>query len=158
VGTPDGVVLLSPDGTQVLGSYTVASTNGKLVDNDIKSIAVDPNTGTVYFGTLTGLSSLSTPAAAAKPSFGELKISPNPYIIPNPAQLTVDGLVDNSRMKILSIDGRLIRELSTPGGRIGFWDGNDQQGKPVSSGIYVVVAFSEDGNSVAKGKVAVLRR
>ena len=66
VGTNEGVILLSADGTQVLAQYTVQNTGGKLIDNDIKSIAVDPGTGTVYFGTRSGLASLTTPAAAPR--------------------------------------------------------------------------------------------
>lgn len=158
VGTTDGVIVLSPDGTQQIASYTVASTNGKLISNDVKSIAVDGKTGTVYFGTLNGLASLTTAAASPKASFDELFVSPNPYVIPNPAPLTVDGLVANSSLKILSIDGKLVRQIRTPGGRLGFWDGTDEQGAPVSSGIYVIVAFSDDGNNVATGKVAIVRR
>ena len=60
VGTTDGVFLLTPDGTQILASYTVDNTAGKLMDNDVKSIAVDGKTGTVYFGTAFGLASLTT--------------------------------------------------------------------------------------------------
>ncbi len=158
VGTSEGAVLLSPDGTQELASYTVDATNGKLIDNDVKSIAVDPKTGTVYFGTISGLASLTTPAAAPKVSFSGLNVYPNPFLVPNPKPLTVDGLVENSSLKILTVDGRLVRDLSTPGGRIGYWDGKDQNGNDVASGIYIIVAYSEDGSQVANGKVAVVKQ
>jgi len=158
VATPEGVVLLSPDGTQVLEMYTVASTTGRLIDNDVKSIAIDHTTGTVYFGTINGLASLTTTAVQAKEEFDQLLVSPNPYLLPPNRDLTIDGLVENSRIKILSIDGKLIREVSTPGGRIGFWDGKDSEGQYVSSGIYLLIAFSESGDKVGTGKVAVVRR
>ena len=158
VGTSEGAILLSADGTQELASYTVESTSGKLMDNNVRSIAVDPTSGTVYFGTASGLASLTTPAAAPRASFNELNIYPNPYRVPNSTPLTVNGLVQNSNIKILTIDGRLVRDLTTPGGRIGFWDGKDKDGNTVSSGIYIIVAYSEDGSEVANGKVAVLRR
>ncbi|MBI4536249.1 MAG: hypothetical protein HY708_08215 [Ignavibacteriae bacterium] len=158
IGTNEGAILLSGDGTQQLASYTVENTGGKLIDNIIRSIAIDPKTGTVYFGTANGLASLTTAAAEPKTSFDELLISPNPFIIPHANQLTIDGLIENSSLKILSIDGRLIRQLQTPGGRIGFWDGKSDEGKDVSSGIYLIVAYSEDGSKVAKTKVAVIRR
>jgi len=157
VGTPEGVVVLSQDGTQQVASYTVQSTGGKLIDNDVKSIAVDPNTGTVFMGTVSGLVGLTTAAAAPKLVFETLTISPNPFLLPNGSQLTIDGLVENSNIKILSIEGKLVRELKTPGGRIGFWDGMDEDGQYVASGVYLVSAYSEDGR-VATGKVAVIRR
>jgi len=61
-------------------------------------------------------------------------------------------------LKILSIDGRLVRQIKSPGGRIGFWDGKDEEGKLVASGVYIVVASSEKDETVAKAKLAVIRR
>lgn len=158
VGTAEGVIVLSQDGTQQIASYTVASTDGRLIDNDVKSIAIDAKSGTVYFGTLLGLASITTAAATPKQTFDEILTYPNPYIIPNTTTVTIDGLVGRSAIKILSIDGHLVRDIITPGGRIGFWDGKDEEGKDVSSGIYIVVAYSEDGSQTATGKVAVVRR
>ena len=157
----DAIWLVSPNGfhgPQAIEALTVESTAGKLISNDIKSIGVDPLTGTVYFGTASGLASLTTSAVAPKQSFEKLVIYPNPYLVPNAIPLSVDGLVENSSIRILSIDGTLVRDLQTPGGRIGFWDGKDEAGNDVSSGIYIVVGYSEDGTQIANGKVAVLRR
>lgn len=158
VGTPEGVIVLSQDGTQQVASYTVASTDGRLIENDVKSIAFDPATGTAYFGTAGGLSSLTTASPAPRERFGELRLYPNPLLVPSSSPLTVDGLVANSSIKILAVDGRVVRTVTTPGGRIGFWDGTDENGRSVSTGVYLVIAYSEDGNSVATGKVAVVRR
>jgi ligand-binding sensor domain-containing protein len=158
VGTTEGAVLLSSDGTQVLESYTVETTQGKLIDNDIKSIAIDNASGTVYFGSNTGLASLTTAAVEPKPAFDHLVVSPNPYVVPNALSLTVDGLVANSLIKVLSIDGHLVREIRTPGGRLGFWDGRNDLGQIVPSGIYIIVAFSENGDQVQNAKVAVIRQ
>jgi ligand-binding sensor domain-containing protein len=158
VGTTEGVVVLSPDGTQLVATYTVENTDGKLLDNNVKSIAIDGKTGTVYFGTLNGLASLTTTAAEPKESFDKLVVSPNPYLVPSDVALTVDGLVASSTLKILSIDGRLIKEVRTPGGRIGFWDGTDTKGETVATGVYLIVGYSEDGSKVGTGKVAVVRR
>jgi ligand-binding sensor domain-containing protein len=158
VGTTEGVILLSPDGTQVLETYTVQTSNGRLISDEVRSIAVDPLRGTVYFGTDEGLAGLTTAAAAPQASFGELVVYPNPYLVPSTSPVTVDGLVENSSLRILTIDGALVRDLATPGGRVGFWDGKDEQGRDVSSGIYLVVAYSDDGANVANGKIAVIRR
>jgi ligand-binding sensor domain-containing protein len=157
VGTSAGVFLLSPDGTQQLASYTVENTGGKLIDNDVKSVAVDEKTGTVYFGTNSGLASLTTPAAAPTTSFNGLRVYPNPYRVPSTVPLTVDGLMENSTLKVLTTDGVLVREVQTPGGRVGYWDGTDQQGNVVASGIYIIAAYAESG-STASGKVAVLHK
>lgn len=158
LGTKEGVFVLSADGTSLLAQYTVANTDGKLIDNDVKAVAFDGQRGIVYFGTEKGLSSLTTTSVTPKENFENLTISPNPYRLPSPTPLQIDGLVRNSNIKILSIDGKVVKDLQTPGGRIAFWDGTNQQGEFVSTGIYLVVAFSPDGDQVSKGKVAVIRR
>jgi len=157
VGTKtSGVWVLSPDGTTLLAQYNTS--NSPLLDNDIKSIAIDNNKGIVYFGTDKGLSSLQTTSIAPKQSFNTLSISPNPFLVPSTTLLTIDGLVENSSIKVLAVDGKVVKEFVSPGGRIAFWDGMDSHGKLVSSGIYIVVAYSEDGNQITTGKVAVIRR
>jgi ligand-binding sensor domain-containing protein len=158
VGTTEGVFLLSSDGTQTLASYTVENTAGKLMDNDVKSIAVDSRTGTVYFGTMSGLASLTTPAAAPRESFNGLTVYPNPFFVPAAVQLSVSGLVANSELKIVAVDGTLVRTLKTPGGLIGTWDGLHSNGDPVASGVYLIIAYGENGGEVATGKVAVIRK
>ena len=154
----NGVFVLSPDGTSILEKYNVESTNGKLLDNDVNSIAIDNNTGTVYFGTEKGLSSLTTPAVTPVQTLGTISFTPNPFYIPASNELVVDGLVRSSSMKILSVDGKLVREIQTPGGRIGFWDGRNKDGELVSTGIYFVVISSDAGDQIAIGKVAVIRK
>jgi len=158
VGTTEGALLLSPDGTQTLASYTVESTDGKLMDNDVKSISVDAKTGTVYFGTMSGLASLTTPAAAPRASFDGLTVFPNPFLVPSAEPLTVSGLVAESQLKILTVDGKVIRNIATPGGLVGTWDGKDAEGEFVASGVYLIVAYAQDGSAVATGKVALIKR
>jgi hypothetical protein len=161
VGTKEGVFVLS-DRATVVASYTVGSTNGKLPDNDVRAITFDGNRGIVYLGTEKGLASIKTSFIAPYASFQDLTVYPNPFIVSGGKTLTIDGLVQNSLVKILSNDGRLVRELldksSLPGGRIAFWDGTDQEGTPVASGIYIIVAYTQQGDQVATGKVAVVRR
>jgi ligand-binding sensor domain-containing protein len=158
IGTKQGAAVLSPDGTSILAQYTAASTDGKLLDDDVASIAIDNESGTVYFGTEKGLSALTTPAITPLRSFEELTCSPNPYLLPSQVPLTVDGLVQNSTFKVLTVEGKLVREIATPGGRLGFWDGRDAAGNLAATGVYLVVAYSEDGSKVMTGKVAVVRR
>ncbi|MBI5216913.1 MAG: hypothetical protein HY960_14260 [Ignavibacteriae bacterium] len=158
VATEQGVYLWSPDGTTVLEHFTVESTQGKLPDDRVSSLTIDNNTGTLYFSTEAGLATLTTPAVAPVPSFGELKIFPNPFLLPSSSELTIDGLVEGSTLKVFTVSGNLVKEISTPGGRVGFWDGLDEEGNVVASGVYIVAAFSKDGTAVGKGKVAVVRK
>ena len=158
VGTKEGVIVINSDGTQVVAQYTVLSTNGKLIDNDVRSIAIDQQRGVVYFGTEKGLSSLEILPVQTERSLTSLEIAPNPYIIPTPSQLVIRNLVEDSSVKILSVSGTLISEFRAQGGGRAFWDGRTLGGEYVVSGVYFVVAFAENGNQLGTGKVAVVRR
>lgn len=157
VATSLGVYVLNPDGTTILQQYTFENTGGKLLDNNVVSIAMNGNDGTVYFGTEKGLSVLKTYSITPVQSFTELKISPNPFIINTHNQILIDGLVENSSIKILTSSGELVRNLPTPGGRLASWDGCDTNGNKVSSGIYIIVASSADGSTVGLGKIAIIK-
>lgn len=157
VSTPDGVVQLSSDGTDAV-QYTSASTNGKLIGGTVGDIAVDASTGTVYIGTDQGLSTLTTIAVAPVASASSLVLSPNPFRVPSDGNVTIDGLAAESSVKILTSDGLVVNEFDTPGGRIALWDGRDENGNAVPTGVYFIIAYTRDGAQVAKGKLAVIRK
>jgi len=158
VGTTQGAYLLSSDGTKLLDSYT--SADSPLPSDQIRSIAIDDNKGVVYFGTDYGLASLHTSSLAPATDFSNLSAFPNPVYIENgsAANITIDGLIRDSEIKILTITGKVITSLTSPGGKIAFWDGKDLNGNFVSSGVYIIVAYDAEGNSVGTTKVAVLRK
>ncbi len=157
IGTNQGLLLVNSDGSSLLATYD--SKNSALLSDEIRSLAVDPNSGRVFVGTDEGLTSFDTPAVKPEESFSELFVYPNPFILNNgDNKLTIDGLIKDTDIKILSIEGRLIKEFSSPGGRIASWDGKDEKGNLVGSGVYLVVAFDKEGNNVITGKVAVLHK
>ncbi|MCK5455771.1 MAG: hypothetical protein KAI45_01515, partial [Melioribacteraceae bacterium] len=126
--------------------------------NEILSIAIDKNSGLVNIGTSFGLTTLTTPSIKPNQNYDKLFVYPNPFLLNENLQLSIDGLMSNSSVKILSISGDVVSELITPGGRIGFWDGKDDDGNFVASGIYMIVAFDEEAQNVATTKVAVVRK
>ena len=157
IGTDQGLLLVNSDGTSLLASYNTK--NSPLLSDQITSIAVDKNTGTVYVGTNSGLTSFQTSAIQPQQSFTKLFMYPSPFVLKSGSnQLTIDGLIKNSKIKIISLTGKLVKEFDSPGGRIAYWDGTDSNGNLVNSGVYLVVAYDTDGNNVFTGKIAVLRR
>lgn len=158
VGTKEGVIVMNPDATQVLAQYTVLSTNGKLVDNDVRSIAFDQKRGIVYLGTEKGLSTLEVMPVQTVRSLTSLEVGPNPFLVPADKPLAIRNLAAQSSIKIISTDGTLISEFKAQGGGRAFWDGRDVHGKVVPSGIYFVVAFAENGSQTSTEKIAVVRR
>ncbi len=157
VGTNQGLIVTSSDGTSLLETFD--SKNSPLLADQIKSLAVDEKNGIVYAAVDGGLTAFYTTALAPNTSFTSIETAPSPFLIGGAASLlTIDGLVKDSDIKILSISGNLIREFSSPGGRIAFWDGKNNDGKFVNSGVYLIVAYDKEGNSVATGKVAIIRK
>lgn len=158
IGTKEGVFVMNADATQILEQYSVATTGGKLVDNDIRALAIDHQRGIAYIGTDKGLSSLSIAPVATVRNFSTISLGPNPFVIPSSGDLVIRNLVTETFIKILSIDGSLVSEFKAQGGGRAFWDGRDREGKLVGTGIYFIVAFAQNGDQVGTGKVAVVRR
>lgn len=158
VGTKEGLFVVNPDGTQLLGHYTVTSTSGKLLDNDVRALAIDQKRGILYIGTERGMSSLTIAPIQTARTYTELELGPNPFFVPPQQSLTIKNLVANSWIKILSVDGKLVAEFRAQGGGRAFWDGKDSNGGFVSSGIYFVVAYAENGDQMTTGKIAIVRR
>jgi ligand-binding sensor domain-containing protein len=151
-----GVIYVSPDGSTILKEFNTS--NSPITDNRISSIAADPKSGKVYFGTQKGLSSYQTVAIDPLTDCDKITAGPSPFVIPNDNLLRIDGLVEGSSVKILTISGMLVAEFDSPGGRVANWDGRDLNGSYVSSGIYIIVGYNQDGSKVCTGKVAVVRK
>jgi hypothetical protein len=158
VGTKEGIFLVSPDGSQLLDQYTVASTGGKLLSNDVRALAIDQKNGILYAGSEKGLSILGIAPVMTERSFSTLEVGPNPFRVPQEQALTIRNLVPETSIKILRVDGTLVTEFRAQGGGRAFWDGRDQHGDVVGSGVYFIVAYADDGNQLVTAKVAVIRQ
>lgn len=157
IGTENnGVFHLSPDGSTLLEQ--IRTSNSPLLSNKVGSIAVSNQSGKAFFGTQNGLSSYLTDAIEPVAEFDEIIASPNPYLIPSGVNLKIDGLVEGSTVKIVTIDGEIVSEFESPGGRIASWNGRNQNNELTSSGIYIIIAYNEDGSQVGTGKVAIVRK
>jgi ligand-binding sensor domain-containing protein len=157
VGTQSsGIWVLSSDGTSIIAQ--INTTNSKILSNDVKSIAIDNKTGMAYIGTSNGLSVLKTILIEPVTQFGKkLKVSPNPFI-PGEGNAMIDGLVEGAQLKVITSAGKIVKDFVSPGGRIAFWDGTDNNNHYVASGVYFIIAYSQDGSEVSKGKVAVIKK
>ena len=132
------------------------------------AVFVDSEQGKAYIGTSRGLSVYSGTFAEIRQDFSQIIGGPNPFILNGNADLfTIKNLMHNSTVKIFSLNGALVRELTSSGkyasgqrtldGSRAYWDGKDSRGVAVSSGIYLYSAYTLEGQSVS-GKIAVVRR
>jgi len=154
-GTVTGVSVLADD-NYTFTHYTIE--NSPLVGANVTSIAFDENTGKVYIGTTSGLSCLETPYAKAQLNLDDVTAGPNPFILNTGTDYTIYKLADNVSIKFMTPDGMVVRSVTTEEVQ-GFyqWDGRDDNGELVSSGIYLYIIYGEDTGDSKVGKVAVIR-
>lgn len=155
-GTDNGVYLVSDDcNTQI---YHFDTDNSPLISNIVYSIAVNNNTGKVYFATDKGLCSFNNGIVGSNSEM----IKDNVYAYPNPVKpdytgkINIVGLSFNANIKIVSTNGTLINEGRSAGGSYS-WDGCDLNGKKVASGIYMVETATESGEKGIVCKIAIIR-
>lgn len=151
----NGVYLISDDNMVQLQHFTTE--NSPLPSNTIKSIAIDNNTGEVFFGTEKGLCSYMSDATMPNDEMNK----DNVYAYPNPVRpgyrgnITITGLSYDADVKITTVNGTLVAEGRSTGGSFQ-WDGNDNEGKRVASGIYMVQTAKSDGSKGTVCKIAII--
>jgi len=155
--TDNGVFLVSDyNGFAMEDRFT--SENSPLLSDNVEAIAIDGGTGLVFMATDKGLVSYQGRAVQSATTVQDLFIYPNPVRImgEQSPEISIEGLVAETQVKILSVNGELVAEFPTRGGRAA-WDGRDRNGQLVPSGVYLVAAVGSSGEGTAYGKVAVIR-
>lgn len=151
-----GVYLISADNLSQLQHFTAE--NSPLLSNNIESIAINPNTGEVFMGTIAGLCSYQSDATEANDmaDVNQVYAYPNPVMPSYTGVITVRGLSFNADVKITTTNGALVAQGRSNGGTF-IWDGTNLNGQPVASGMYFVLSATEDGQSGVVTKIAVIR-
>ncbi len=155
IATENGVFLVNLDGTSLLKHFTVA--NSPLLDDDVKTVAVDPSTGEVFFGTAKGVISYIGDAIAGQLDAENLYAYPNPAFVDQETPVMIKGMRRYSKVKIATASGRLVRELDSQGGEVP-WDLNDAFGNRIVPGIYLMMVSDPEGNGAGIAKIAILEK
>lgn len=153
IATTSGVYVLDPSGTEVLA--TITSSTSPLLDDNVRSIAVDDSTGLVYFGMIGGCSVARSSSIRPLATF-DLTCYPQPFSPANDRTFVIDGLAPDSDIRITNISGTMVTALQVRG-RQAIWDGTDATGNTVAPGIYIVSASSASAGTAAVAKFAVTR-
>jgi hypothetical protein len=152
----NGVYLISADNNTQIHHFTAE--NSKLLSNRIESIAINPTTGEVFFGTDKGLCSYISDATETNTEM----TTDNVWAYPNPVNpdytglITIVGLTYDADVKILSANGAVVAEGKSNGGSF-TWNGCDQKGRRVASGIYMVATAKSNGEKGTVCKIAIIR-
>jgi hypothetical protein len=151
----NGVYLISADNMTQVQHFTTE--NSKLLSDNILSIVINPTTGEVFFGTDKGLCSYISDATEPNEEMTKDNVwaYPNPVTPDYTGPITITGLSYDADVKILAANGALIHQGRSNGGTY-TWDGCDQQGRRVASGIYMVATATNDGKKGTVCKIAVV--
>ncbi len=149
-----GIWVLNEEGSRIEKRFT--KENSPLISNNILSIAVNDKTGEVFISTDLGLVSYKDLAITPVTKMDELKVFPNPFSYSRNSRIVIEGLSEITDIKILGVDGTVVQELQTRGGRVS-WDGFDSQGNRLGTGVYFVVALERSGSEKGVGKVVIIK-
>ncbi len=152
----NGAYLISADGQEEIYHFT--TDNSPLPSNDVDDIVINGTTGEVYFATIKGLCSFVAEATDAAETLDEdqLFVYPNPVTPDYNGPVIVRGLPLNSEVKIVAQSGQLICRGYSNGGTF-TWDGCNQRGVRVASGMYHIIASTADGSKATSTKIAVIK-
>lgn len=144
IGTGSGVFLLSPDGQEEIHFFNVE--NSPLLDNTVRTIAIDDASGEVFFGTDKGIVSYRSDATAGgRVNRAVIKVFPNPVRPDYQGPIAIQGLVRDANVKITDLSGKLVYETQALGGQA-VWDGRDYNGRRAQTGVYLVFSTSNARN------------
>ena len=144
-----GLYCVDEEGETIL--YEFNTGNSPLISNVITMVACDPHGNDILIGTPEGLYVYSSDSAPAKDDFSEVYAFPNPVRPDYTGWISINGLMDNSLVKIGDAHANIIWSGKSEGG-MAVWDGCDSNGNRVRSGVYLVFA-SQSSDSGSSGKV-----
>jgi hypothetical protein len=154
VGTRNGVWLLSPDGDKVLLRFTAE--NSPLLSNEISRIAINPQTGEVFFSTFNGICSYRGTATEVSEKNESLLVFPNPVPSSYNGQIGIKGVPANATVKITELNGRLVFQTRAAGGQA-VWNGKDYTGRRPSTGVYLILVTDDTGIEKKAGKIVFVK-
>lgn len=157
IGTNDnGIYLISEDGLETIHHFTTE--NSPLPSNCIESIAINETSGEVFIGTDKGMVSYMSDAVKPQEKLDESNV----YTYPNPVRanysgnISIVGLTRDCNVKIVDSAGYLINEGQSNGGQYS-WNGRNQRGEKVASGVYYVLTYDSNGDEGVATKILVTR-
>lgn len=155
IGTRNGVWLISPDGATTIERFTAE--NSPLLSNDVLQIAIDGQTGEVFFATDKGICSFRSTATTGSSVNSHVLVFPNPVPPGYSGTIAIRGVVDNAIVKITELDGRLVYQTRALGGQA-VWNGKDYRGKSISTGVYLVLISDDNKQEKAVAKIVFVQK
>ena len=149
-----GVFYFSPNGQETLLRFT--SDNSPLPSDNVQDIAIDGQSGTVYFATTDGLVAYNGSSTAPREDLESVYAFPNPVRPDFYGDVTIDGLTAKANVKITDVTGNLVYETTSEGGSVR-WDTTAFGKYRVASGVYLVLVSTDDALETKVIKIMIIR-
>ena len=149
-----GVYLLSSDGQSQIHHFTAE--NSPLFSNIISTIAINPKSGEVFFGTDKGLISYQSDAIEGGDKCEGVTVYPNPVRPGYNGPIAIKGVMDKATIKITDISGNVVYQGSALGGQA-IWYGTNLNGEKAHTGVYLVFASNNEGINACITKLLFVR-
>ncbi|MCD6249418.1 MAG: hypothetical protein J7J98_03685 [candidate division Zixibacteria bacterium] len=148
VGVKNGLVRIDALTGEAEG-FTTA--NSGLLNDYVFNLTFDPNSGDMYVATKTGLSVVESTIGRPTESLDSVYAFPNPYIINSLGDRLSFNFAEQAVLRIFNVAGELVADRPEP-----VWDGRNDHGKSVASGVYLFVLTNAEGRS-GRGKFLLIR-
>lgn len=158
VGADDGIYLLSSDGQNWVTMIRKSTYPTGLSSDKITFLHFEPNTGELFVTNDGAIAIAKTPYKLSSTENMNIEVSPNPFLIGHNQNMNFgqSGLPVYSEVRIFTPSGFLIKKLSFLDASTQGWNGKNEDGELVASGIYFVVVTTPNGK-INKAKVAVIK-
>ncbi len=154
IGTENGVYLFDTDKSEIISQFD--EKNSPLLSDKIRSIAINDETGEVFFATDKGISSYQGTSTKSGRSHQRVTVFPNPVRPEFMGKIAISGLVSDANIKITDITGKLIFETFAQGGTA-IWEGKNFTGENAKTGVYLVYSSNEDGTETFVTKILLIK-
>ncbi|MCP4703967.1 MAG: hypothetical protein GY865_05100, partial [candidate division Zixibacteria bacterium] len=135
------------------GEFTVYTTlNSGLPDNLINALTINQVTGDLWAGTPLGLSRFKSLIGSPTNDVAQISAFPNPFLIGSGEERLNFNYDGSAEVRIFSPAGELVYQssINIP------WDGKNQSGVDVTSGVYLALVINESGE-VGRCKILLIR-
>ncbi len=155
IGTRNsGAFLFSDDGLNEVYHFT--DRNSPLPNNNVYDIAINHENGEVFFGTEKGIMGFFSTATNFDNEMKSVRVFPNPVRPEYDGNITIDGLAYDTNVKVTDIQGNILFETMSEGGRA-IWNGKRFDGERPTTGVYLIFVTTKDGRADEVKKITFIR-
>jgi hypothetical protein len=123
------------------------------VNDVVNNIRYDAATGNTYIATEGGISIARSEFGKPTDNVNKVLSFPNPYVIRSSSDILRFNFAKPGTVRIVTLAGVRVAEVDVNAG----WDGRNDTGRPVASGVYFFIITSSDDATIGSGKFLLVR-